>query len=198
MAESIRVSDVIPAPPETVFVAWLDSEQHSAFTGGKATFSGVGGPFTAWDGYIQGTTFEAYPHQRIVQSWRTTEFPADAPPSRLEVLLEADEGGTRITLIHSDIPEGQAASYEQGWRDHYFTPMKQYFGSGAVPHADSPVAKPMPAARKAAAKKPAKKAAARKAPQRKAAAKKKAAQRKPAKKKAARRGKKKAARRGRR
>jgi hypothetical protein len=37
------------------------------------------------------------------------------------------EGGTRITFRHTDIPEGQSARYEQGWIDHYFRPMKEYF-----------------------------------------------------------------------
>jgi uncharacterized protein YndB with AHSA1/START domain len=176
MAENIRVSDTIPAAPERVFAAWLDSEKHSAFTGARATFDGVGGTYTAWNGYIQGTTFEAEPHHRIVQSWRTTEFPAEAPPSRLEVLLEASIEGTVITLVHTEIPDGQGAQYEAGWKEHYFAPMKQYFGgSEAIPHLDSPIGEPTgkikPPARKAAPKKKAakKKKATRRAAPRKAA-----------------------------
>jgi uncharacterized protein YndB with AHSA1/START domain len=176
MAENIRVTDTIPAAPERVFAAWLDSEKHSAFTGAKATFDGVGGTYTAWNGYIQGTTFEAEPHRRIVQSWRTTEFPAEAPPSRLEVLLEATTDGTVITLVHTEIPDGQGAQYEAGWKEHYFAPMKQYFGgSEAIPHLHSPVAEPTvkikPPARKAAPKKKTakKKKATRRAAPRKAA-----------------------------
>jgi activator of HSP90 ATPase len=88
----------------------------------------VGGSFTAWDGYITGKTLELKPYTRIVQSWRTTEFPADSPDSRLEVLLEAAEDGTKITLIHSDVPDDQAGDYEHGWEESYFTPMREYFG----------------------------------------------------------------------
>jgi uncharacterized protein YndB with AHSA1/START domain len=172
MAENIRVSDVIPAAPERVFAAWLDSEKHSAFTGAKASFDGVGGTYTAWNGYIQGTTFEAEPHHRILQSWRTTEFPAEAPPSRLEVLFEPSTDGTVVTLVHTEIPDGQGAQYEAGWKEHYFAPMKQYFGgSEAIAHSDSPVGEPTAKTRalksRAAPRKPAKKkkAAKRAAPQ---------------------------------
>ena len=31
------------------------------------------------------------------------------------------------TLLHSNIPEGQGQSYEQGWIDYCFVPMKEFF-----------------------------------------------------------------------
>ena len=129
MLESIRVSTVLPASPRRIYEAWLASDEHAAFTGGAATIDGrVGGRFSAWDGYIEGTTLELEPYRRMVQSWRTTDFPQDAADSRLEVLLEERADGGEITLIHTGIPEGQGAGYEQGWRDYYFEPMKTYFG----------------------------------------------------------------------
>jgi activator of HSP90 ATPase len=88
----------------------------------------IGGKFTAWDGYIFGTTLELKPDQYIVQAWRTSEFPADVPASRLEVLFEPYEEGTKITLTHSDMPEDQVDSYKQGWEDFYFRPIREYFG----------------------------------------------------------------------
>ncbi len=133
MADSFTVSDLIPASPERVYSAWLDAAAHSAMTGGAATVEArVGGRFTAWDGYIEGTTLELAPGRRIVQAWRSADFPEGAGTSRLEIALEAADGGTRITLRHSDIPEGQGGDYEQGWRDHYFTPMRKYFSTVAT------------------------------------------------------------------
>ncbi len=137
-AESFEVSAVLPAQPEEVYRAWLDSAGHSAFTGARAEVEPwVGGRFTAWDGYIEGRTLELEPPPgvpatastllRILQAWRTSEFPDSSPDSRLEVLLEKARGGTRITLRHSEIPAGQGAEYAQGWADNYFTPMKRYF-----------------------------------------------------------------------
>lgn len=128
MAENLKVSDIIPAPPERVYTAWLDAAEHAKMTGGAATDEG-GGRFTAWDGYITGRTVSAVPHTRVVQAWRTTEFPDEVPDSVLTVLFEAAEGGTKLTLVHENIPTGQSDAYEQGWHEHYFAPMKAYFGS---------------------------------------------------------------------
>ena len=128
MPESIQVSAVLPASPQRIYKAWLSGKEHSAMTGGKATVDPkIGGRHTAWDGYIEGVMLELEPGRRIVQSWRSSEFPADAPNSRLEVLLEKVEGGTQVTLNHSDIPDGQGAGYQSGWVENYFEPMRAYF-----------------------------------------------------------------------
>lgn len=128
MLESIQLSTVLPAIPERIYQAWLDTRAHSAFTGSEAVVDPrLGGRFTAWDGYIQGANLELEPYRRIVQSWRTTEFPEESPDSHLEILFEEVEGGTQITLLHTDIPEGQAQDYYRGWEDYYFAPMSRYF-----------------------------------------------------------------------
>ena len=128
MTETIQVSAVIPASAERIYKAWLSSQEHTAFTGDKATLDPtVGGQFTGHSGYIKGTTLELEPNSRILQSWRSTDFPNDAEDSLLEVLLEKARGGTRLTLLHTNIPDGQGNEYEQGWKEFYFEPMKRYF-----------------------------------------------------------------------
>ena len=74
-----------------------------------------------------GRTKVLTPSKRIRQTWRTTEFPDDSPDSILEVLFEPDSDGTRLTLIHTAIPENQANMYKKGLEDFYFTPMKKYY-----------------------------------------------------------------------
>ena len=128
MDNSFEISILLPASPERLFDAWLDSKEHSAFTGGKAKIQPKeGGKFTAWDGYILGKTIKLEPYRRIVQTWRTTEFPDGRPDSRLEILFEEVAEGTKLTLKHSRLPQGQAEMYHQGWFDNYFEPMKKYF-----------------------------------------------------------------------
>ncbi len=128
MADSFEVSTVFTVSAERLYRAWLSSDEHGAMTGGAAQIEPtVGGKFNAWDGYITGATLELEPYRRIVQSWRTSEFPADAPDSRLEILLDENADGTRLTLKHSNIPAGQGSGYESGWVDNYFDPMKDYF-----------------------------------------------------------------------
>ncbi|MGE5374340.1 MAG: SRPBCC domain-containing protein [Bacteroidota bacterium] len=128
MENGFRLSETVPASPAEIYAAWLSSEGHTAMTGSPAQVDGkVGGIFSAWDGYISGSTLDLDLDRRIVQSWRTAEFPEQAPDSRLEVLLEEAEGGTTVTLIHSALPPGQADSYRLGWEDFYFKPMRAHF-----------------------------------------------------------------------
>lgn len=129
MAIEFTVSDVIPASAQDIYDAWLSSDGHSEMTGGEANTSDeVGEEFDAWDGYINGKNIELDPGRKIVQSWRSSQFEETTPDSLIEVTLEPARGGTVITLRHSDLPD-DGGHYEQGWRDHYFEPMKEYFGS---------------------------------------------------------------------
>lgn len=119
----------IPAPPEAIYDTWLDSDGHTKMTGSPATATPeVGGEFEAWDRYIRGRNLELEPGRRIVQSWRTTNFAADEPDSRLEVILEPVGGGTRLTLRHTDLP-ARGGQYESGWPVHYFEPMRAHFSA---------------------------------------------------------------------
>lgn len=126
--ESFTLSTIIPATPEQIYAAWLSSEGHSQMTGSQAEVqTGTGVAFTAWDGYIRGKVLDLEPHRRIVQTWRTSEFPEDSADSHVEILLEETAEGTKLTLVHTNIPDGQAEGYKEGWEDFYFTPMRAYF-----------------------------------------------------------------------
>ena len=127
MSIEFEVSEVIPAAPEVIYAAWLSSDEHSRMTGVHAKVSAkVGEAFEAWDGYIQGTNLELEPPGRILQRWRTSEFEEADKDSILEILLEAEGNGTRVTIRHSDLPD-HGMQYQQGWIDAYFIPMKEYF-----------------------------------------------------------------------
>jgi activator of HSP90 ATPase len=110
-ADSIKVSAMIPAEPKAVYAAWMSSSGHGAMTGSGARITArVGGAFSAWDGYIAGKTVELEKDSRIVQTWRTTDFGPDDPDSNLEVLLAKAKGGTKVTLVHTNIPAGHGES----------------------------------------------------------------------------------------
>ena len=126
--DQFEISTTVAAEPEVVYHAWLDSAKHAAFVGAQAEIeSVVGGEFRIWDGYITGRNLALEPSRRIVQAWRTTEFPEGSPDSRIEVRLEPKAGGTQITLVHTGIPPGQGPQYEEGWKENYFEPMEKYF-----------------------------------------------------------------------
>lgn len=200
--DTIHISAIIPAPPERVYGAWLDSEEHSAITHSTAGIEPwVGGRHSAWGGSIRGTTLELQPNRRILQTWWASDFPPGSEESRLEVLFEPVPGGTLVTINHTGLPQGRGHRYEDGWKDFYIDNMKTYFPAHAAPPAR---AETMPSAGQmrmdlpsgsmmgktpTAAAKAAKQPAARKATKpvaKKATAKKPAAKRKPARKPAAR------------
>ena len=127
--EKIKVSVKLNCTPKEVFTGWLNDAIHAEFTAGaKAKISASeGGEFSVWDGYITGTNVEIFPHKRIIQKWRTTDFAATDEDSLLELFFTYKDGATLLTLTHTNIPNDQGENYKKGWKDHYFNYMKKYF-----------------------------------------------------------------------
>jgi uncharacterized protein YndB with AHSA1/START domain len=128
MPYSFVLTATIPATPQEVYEAWLDSVGHSEMTGGEANMSDrVGAEVSAWDGYIRGRNLELVPGERIVQSWRTSEFGDEHEDSTITVVLQGLGDGTLLTLEHSNVPDEQRSYEEEGWQSNYFEPMAAYF-----------------------------------------------------------------------
>ena len=126
--KNIEQTEFISAEPEEVYDAFVNAKKHTAFTGSKATSQPrVGGRFTAWDGYSFGKYLKLEKGKRIVQEWKTTEWPEGYPPSIVEFSFRKKEGGTELTMVHSKVPAEQAEDYRQGWIDFYWNPLKEYF-----------------------------------------------------------------------
>jgi len=123
----IKLRETFLVKPEVIYKAWLNSEEHTKMTGGLAICSNEPkGKFTAWDGYISGVNISLIENEKIVQSWRTTDFKKTDMDSELIIDLEETGEGCLLTLSHLNIP-GEQSNYKQGWIDHYFNPMKKFF-----------------------------------------------------------------------
>jgi activator of HSP90 ATPase len=121
------ITTTINATAKQIYKSWLSTQGHTKMTGGVAFLSDkVGDSFTAWDGYITGKNMALEPYNRIVQSWRSSNFEAHEPDSQIEVTLNEGDGETELTLTHSNVPNS-GEHYIKGWDEHYFTPMKKYF-----------------------------------------------------------------------
>lgn len=145
MSESITLRFSLHAAAKDIYDAWLDSARHSAMTGERATASReIGSAFTAWSGYITGKNLLLIPNKKIVQSWRSSEFPEDAPDSVLSIQLVENQGITEIELEHKDIPSGQAVQYQAGWVEYYANPMQRYFAAGEKSGSKQRAKKPAP------------------------------------------------------
>ena len=127
--EKFKITVKLNCTAKEVFKGWLDNKTHSDYTGGaKAKIStSEGGKFTAWDGYITGENVEIFPHKKIVQKWRTSEFDASDEDSLIEINFTQKDDHTLVSLSHSNIPDGQGDQYKKGWKEHYFNYMKKYY-----------------------------------------------------------------------
>ena len=129
MKESIELKETFNTTASVMYEVWLSSQRHTHMTGGAAVCSDqVGGSFTTWDGYISGKNVSLTVDEEIVQSWRTDEFEDGDEDSTLTSRLKDVDGACEFTLIHTNLPQGES-QYEAGWVEHYFEPMKIYFGN---------------------------------------------------------------------
>jgi activator of HSP90 ATPase len=181
--ETIKVSAAIPARPGRVFKAWLSAKEHGAFTGeGAAVEPRAATRHSAYGGYIHGWTLAvSSSKRRFKQAWRTTEFAPGDVDSTVTVTVSRAKGGSSVSIVHEDIPEGQGERYLKGWEDFYFERLRKYFSSLGAKPAKEPK-------KKAARKKPEEPSARRTAEKKSAekGVKKKSAKKKSAKKKSAR------------
>ena len=126
--ESFEIQATFPVKPQAIYKAWLDSQQHSEMTNADAEIDpNVNGTFSIWNGYITGSTVELIMNKKIVQLWRTTDFPPGSDQSVVEVNLYETPTGAKLILKHYNIPDGQGNDYKKGWKEYYFKPMKRYF-----------------------------------------------------------------------
>jgi activator of HSP90 ATPase len=130
MSKLIRQTVTFNASPHAVYEALMDSRKHAKFTRSQATISRkVGGPLTAYNGYITGKNLELVPDQKIVQAWHASDWPT-GHWSKVTFRLAPVPGGTRLSFTHSGVPDDQVENIRQGWIDNYWDPMKAMLTKG--------------------------------------------------------------------
>jgi len=128
MPKTIRQSVTIPAAPEEVYEALMDSKKHAGFTGTPARISRkIGGTFSAYNGYCSGMNVELVEHGKIVQMWRGSDWP-EGVFSKVTFALHKVSGGTHISFRQSGVPDIQYKAIKQGWIDFYWEPLRKRFG----------------------------------------------------------------------
>jgi uncharacterized protein YndB with AHSA1/START domain len=129
--KTIKQTVVIPkATPRQVFDAYTDPKKHAVFTDSEATGKPmVGDKYTAWDGYIFGTYLELEEGKRVVQEWTTTDWVEGYGASKLELTFTEVPEGTKLCMVHSNVPKEKMAEIAEGWIDFYWNPLKDYFSN---------------------------------------------------------------------
>ena len=125
--KTIKQKIQFKASAHSVFEALMDSKKHAKFTGGAATISRkVGGKFSVFDGYATGKNLELIPDEKIVQTWRTSEW-NEEEDSQVVFEIVPSKSGCTLTFTHTNVPKEQYSAIKQGWIDFYWVPMKKMF-----------------------------------------------------------------------
>lgn len=128
MYATISMTVDLPVYPERVYRAWMDTYEHSRFTSQPATITGkAGGKFTALAGQVESVIQVATPFDRIVQTWKISQFPQNAPDSSIELNFEPTCTGAQLKLTHSGVDADITRQMMQWWEDTYFRPLRDYF-----------------------------------------------------------------------
>lgn len=122
---TIEQSLHIAAPPETVWQYWVDPDRMLQWWGVAARLDPrAGGEYRVemqQGPVMMGEFLELDAHKRLVFSFGWDGNPAGDPlapgSTRVEVTLEPEERGTRLTLRH-ELPASHASEHDEGWR-HY-------------------------------------------------------------------------------
>jgi len=122
--KTIRQSIKIRATPAEVYEMLMDSKKHTRFTGQKANITKkVGGSVSCYDGYITATNLELKPAGLIVQAWRSRGWPK-GHYSIVTFRLSKAGKNTRLDFTQIGVPAGDFRAKTQGWKTHYWTPLK--------------------------------------------------------------------------
>jgi len=128
--------------PNEVYEAYVDAKKHGEITDSKVVFENkVGGKFSAWDGGLSGENVELVEGKKIVQKWRSDDWPEGhysdlmielfPDPSPSVILSEAKNlNGTRLVLTQENVPDDKFRDINSGWHEYYWEPMKKYFKKG--------------------------------------------------------------------
>ena len=123
--KTIKQTTTFKASPHDVYEALMDSRKHSQFTGSRAKIGRkVGEKFTAFDGYCEGTNLKLVPDEKIVQTWRASDWP-EGHYSKVTFSIKEVDSNTRLSLTQTGVPEEQYQDISNGWREFYWKPMKQ-------------------------------------------------------------------------
>ncbi len=157
MSKDIKQTVTFNAKPGVIFSALMDAKKHSAFTGAPAKIgTKAGQPFSCYRGYISGINLEVVTNKSIVQAWRGKDWPKGAYSIASFTLASAKGGKTKLSFVHTGVPDSKANGITAGWKSHYWDPLKASLQAAKTGDAKT-------AAKKTAKKPTAKRPTARKA-----------------------------------
>ncbi len=157
---TIKQTYVIAATPEEVWEALTNPATIREWSGAAVEFPAEpGAPYSLWDGTICGTIVEIVPLQRLVQTWKPTNWQRE--DSVVRFTLVPEDGTTLVDLVHENVEESDYDDTNEGWDLYYLGAIKQMLEANASNTGKSS-SRTQTAKKTASKKKTARKAATRK------------------------------------
>ena len=120
---NVERSILIDTPRDVVWRCFTDPDLRARWLGPGVLDPRPAGPFRArLDGgpTLAGDVVEAVANERLVFTFGWDPHPGvpDLPPgaSRVEVTLTDEDGGTRVTVRHTDLPDDLVEPTVTGWK----------------------------------------------------------------------------------
>jgi activator of HSP90 ATPase len=125
---TIHKSLTIDAPKSQVWQALTDPKLIEEWAAGKAKMDDQEGTeFSLWDGDIHGKNIKVDSQKELVQEWYSKDWDK---PSIVKFILFDMKPKTILKLEHTNIPDKEKNSIDQGWDDYYLGPLKEYLEKG--------------------------------------------------------------------
>jgi len=117
----------LPVAPDHIYHLLLDSKEFTDLTGMPAEIDPVaGGAFSLFGKIIYGRNIELIPNQLVIQAWGDKGWGAGVY-SIAHFELRKQGSATRVVLDHTGFPEGNYDHLYDGWKGHYWDPMRKRF-----------------------------------------------------------------------
>jgi len=127
--KTIILSVKFKQSPKKLYETYMNAKKHKAAIGSVAKTvveNKVGGRFNAYL-MLRGKFLQLVKNKVIVQTWRSRKWKKTDPDSILSITLHKLKKGTRLDLIHINVPDHDYLDIKKGWSTYYWAKWKKHF-----------------------------------------------------------------------
>ncbi len=119
--------------PKALYDLYMDAKMHALICGADCEISAKEGTkFSVYGGYATGKILQLIKDKLIVQSWRASDWDESEMDSTFIINLETKGKDVVLHAVHANLPDAEADSISQGWRDFYWNPWTQHLTGETV------------------------------------------------------------------
>jgi len=113
-----------------IYETLLDSQRVQAFTQSASNVSKeINKQYTLFGGSITVINIELVPNEKIVQKWRSADWP-EGHFSTVTMTFKNEDNGTKLYLKQINVPASDYQRTQANWHNFYWQRIKMVFGYG--------------------------------------------------------------------